>query len=101
MRYGDAVSQMLTLTHGVPQGSILGPVLFTTSLGVRIAISRCHNMSTCFASLPSSRCIIKLHWLPVIARIEYKILLTVFKSLNNLAYISELLNQYNPPRALQ
>ena len=36
--------------------------------------------------------LIKLHWLPVIARIEYKILLTVFKSLNNLApeYISEL-----------
>ena len=47
--------------------------------------------------------LIKLHWLPVIARIEYKILLTVFKSLNNLApeYISELLNQYNPPRALR
>ena len=47
--------------------------------------------------------LIKLYWLPVIARIEYKILLTVFKSLNNLApeYISELLNQYNPPRALR
>ena len=36
-----------------------------------------------------------LHWLPIQARIEYKILLTVFKALNGLApaYIEQLLNK--------
>ena len=44
-----------------------------------------------------------LHWLPVKERIEYKILLLTFKSLNNLApaYISELLQPYQPSRSLR
>ncbi len=39
-----------------------------------------------------------LHWLPVHHRIEFKILLFVFKSINNLApsYLSDLLYPYNP-----
>ncbi len=44
-----------------------------------------------------------LHWLPVHFRIEFKILLFVFKCLNNLApnYLSDLLCPYNPSRSLR
>ncbi len=44
-----------------------------------------------------------LHWLPVQYRIEYKILLLVYKSLNNLApsYLTDLLHPYTPKRGLR
>ncbi len=44
-----------------------------------------------------------LHWLPVHLRIEFKILLYVFKSINNLApsYLSDQLYPYNPSRNLR
>ena len=44
-----------------------------------------------------------LHWLPVSFRIDFKILLTVFKALNGLApcYISDMLSLYAPARALR
>ena len=44
-----------------------------------------------------------LHWLPVRFRIDFKILLFVFKSLNGLApgYLAELLEVYDPPRTLR
>ena len=44
-----------------------------------------------------------LHWLPVKFRIDFKILLFVFKSLNGLApeYVSNLINVHRPPRALR
>ncbi len=43
-----------------------------------------------------------LHWLPVHLRIELKILLYVFKSINNLApsYLSDQLYPYNPTRRI-
>ncbi len=43
-----------------------------------------------------------LHWLPVHLRIEFKFLLYVFKSINNLAlnYLSDQLYPYNPTRNL-
>lgn len=46
--------------------------------------------------------LIALNWLPVRYRIELKILLFVFKSLNGLApsYLSELLNLNTPVRCL-
>lgn len=44
-----------------------------------------------------------LHWLPVRFRIDFKILLTVYKSLNGLGpkYITDMLEQYNPTRSLR
>ena len=44
-----------------------------------------------------------LHWLPVSERINFKILLLTFKSINSLApkYLSDLLTLYRPPRALR
>uniref|UniRef100_A0A8C1LY92 Reverse transcriptase domain-containing protein n=1 Tax=Cyprinus carpio TaxID=7962 RepID=A0A8C1LY92_CYPCA len=47
--------------------------------------------------------LVSLHWLPVRFRIDFKILLLVFKSLNNTApkYLSDLLQPYAPSRALR
>ncbi len=43
-----------------------------------------------------------LHWLPVHYRIDFEILLFVFKSLNGLtSYISDLLQTYSPSRSLR
>ncbi len=44
-----------------------------------------------------------LHWLPVLFRIDFKILLLVFKSLNGPApsYIADLLTPYTLPRTLR
>ena len=45
----------------------------------------------------------KLHWLPVKFRIDFKILLFVYKALNNLApqYLTDLLCLYTPSRTLR
>ncbi len=44
-----------------------------------------------------------LHWLPIKHRIDFKILLIIYKALNGLApqYLSELLLHYSPPRPLR
>ena len=44
-----------------------------------------------------------LHWLPVKFRIDFKILLTAFKSVNGLApsYLAELVQRHNPTRVLR
>ena len=44
-----------------------------------------------------------LHWLPIHKRIEYKILLLVYKCLHGLApaYLSQLISLHNPPRILR
>ena len=45
----------------------------------------------------------ELHWLPVHARIEYKMIMLTFKCLKNLApaYLSELIAVYKPLRCLR
>jgi hypothetical protein len=47
--------------------------------------------------------LIELHWLPVVSRIDYKILLLIFKCLIGKAptYLSDLLHQYSPSRSLR
>ena len=47
--------------------------------------------------------LLELHWLPVSARIDYKIAMLIFKSLNNLAppYIKALTEPYIPIRPLR
>ena len=47
--------------------------------------------------------LMQLHWLPVEQRIIYKVLLIMYKSLNNLApnYLANLFQQYMPPRSLR
>ena len=44
-----------------------------------------------------------LHWLPIRARIDFKVLVLVFKALHNQApdYIAELISKYNPIRSLR
>ena len=44
-----------------------------------------------------------LHWLPIRARIQFKVLILVFKCLhgNAPAYLSELIKQYHPCRNLR
>ena len=45
----------------------------------------------------------KLHWLPVSARIDYKILIMVYKCLNGTApkYLRAMLQVYSPTRTLR
>ena len=47
--------------------------------------------------------LISLHWLPIEARISFKILLLTYKILNGLApgYLSDLISAYKPSRALR
>ena len=74
-------------------------------------IQRLQSVQNCAARLVKrypklghiSPLLFELHWLPVEHRIVFKILLLVFKSLNNLApsYISDLLTPYIPSRSLR
>ena len=49
------------------------------------------------------RALMKLHWLPVDKRIEYKLLLYTYKALHGLApgYLCELVVPYTPRRVLR
>ena len=66
-------------------------------------IQRLQSVQNCAARLVKRYPKFELHWLPVEHRIVFKILLLVFKSLNNLApsYISDLLTPYIPSRSLR
>ena len=72
------------------------------------SIQRIQNMLarvfTCSRSRSSSAPLLKhLHWLPVTARIHFKIALLTFKSLHTISpsYLSSLIRPYVPSRALR
>lgn len=71
-------------------------------------LQRLQNTAARLVTLSSRSCHItpvlyKLHWLPVSKRIDYKILLHVYKALNGISpkYICELVHFYTPGRALR
>ena len=47
--------------------------------------------------------LVNLHWLPVDYRVKFKLLCLTYKALHGLApiYLSDLLQQYSPPRSLR
>ncbi len=110
---------MAQLTWGVPQGSILVPLLFTLNMLPQGSImskfgvsyhfyyqmvqnaAACLLMGSCkWDHITPISC--SWHWLPVQYRIDYKIQLFVYKALNNLAskYLSDLIVTYNPSKSL-
>ena len=71
-------------------------------------LQRCQNVAARIIMCRKRSCHItpvlhELHWLPVSQRIRFKILVQVYRALNNLApaYIEELLSRYTPTRALK
>ena len=62
----------------------------------------CHEL-TAAETRPCNPCTMRLHWLPVDVRIDFKVLLMVYKALHGLVpyYIRELLNDYQPTRQLR
>ena len=69
----------------------------------RIHYASAQLLTRCNPNQSMSPILHKLHWLPIGQRIEYKILLMVFKCLNKLApdYLSELINKKENLRPLR
>ena len=83
-------------THFKPK-AILNP--FTLRGPVESSV--CHSHT--FENKLGTPVLIKLHWLPIKFRIQFKVLLLVYKALNGLApkYIKELFVPYKPRRHLR
>jgi hypothetical protein len=84
-----------SLLYGLPQSSIRKLQLVQNAAARLVTHSRKQEHITPILKT--------LHWLPVEQRIQYKLLLITFKSMNGCApsYLSNLLNTYSPTRSLR
>ena len=84
-----------TLLYGVP-GSRIHTLQLLQNTAARIVLKApryCHITPL----------LKQLHWLPIYARIEFKIAVTVFKCLHELApqYLADLIQKHSPSRSLR
>ncbi len=83
----------------------LGGIIATPSTFSRLQVqnSAARFLKGCKKFDHATHLLRSLHWLLVHYRIEFKILLLVYKSLNNQApsYLSDLLHPYSPARGLR
>lgn len=84
-----------SLLYGLPKSSLQKLQIVQNSAARVISYNRKQDHIT--------PVLYRLHWLPVVYRIEFKILLLAFKALNNAApsYIADLLKPYIPSRSLR
>ena len=84
-----------SLLYGI-SGHLLDKLQRTQNAAARV-LTRSHKYDHITSTL------VKLHWLPIRKRIEFKILLLTWKALNGLApsYIKQLLTPYSPSRTLR
>jgi len=71
-------------------------------------IQRCQNVAARIVACQRQSChitpvLMELHWLPVVYRIQYKVLLHVYRALNGLSpeYLASALERYVPSRQLR
>ena len=84
-----------SLLYGIPD-KLLNRIQRIQNYAARVVL-RLHKFSHITPALAT------LHWLPVKRRIDFKIALLVYKALNGQApaYITDLLQPYDPPRKLR